>query len=321
MSRLERRTVTGVLFALVLYASLAIWADAHEVLQHTTSFPLLVFIGALGLSVVNYGFRYWKWVYYLRLIGVRVEHRLNIPTFLAGFSMAITPGKVGEVLKSALLFKAAGIPIERTAPIVLAERLTDLLALIVIASFGSYLFGMGAQVLIGTFLVLLIGMWALQREAFVKWALDRCERWALGRTLRPRLEEAYRSTRRLLAFGPMLISVSLSVVSWSMEGIAFWWLVDALGGEMTLATGLFVFSLSTILGALSFLPGGLGVSEGSMLGMLVAFNVFAAKAPAVLATYLIRFTTLWFAVLLGGLALWWHRRHFVRSQSVLTESP
>lgn len=234
--------------------------------------------------------------------------------------MAITPGKVGEVLKSALLFKAAGIPIERTAPIVLAERLSDLLALVVIASFGSYMFGMGAEVLVGTLVLLLIGIWLVQKESLIVWALDRFEHWTLGRELRPRLEEAYRSTQRLMGVGPMIFSVSISVVSWSMEGLAFWWLVDTLGGDMSLATGLFVFSLSTILGALSFLPGGLGVSEGSMLGMLVAFQVFATNAPAVLATYLIRFTTLWFAVLLGGLALWWHRRHYTRAQSVLTES-
>ena len=154
----------GVLFAVLAYALLAMWADAREVLEGWTELDPLVFTVALGLSVVNYAFRYVKWVMYLRLLGERVEHRINIPVFLAGFSMAVTPGKIGEVLKSSLLKEARGISVAKTAPIVLAERLTDLIALVLMAAFGASAFGIGLNGLVIVMLVLLSGMLFIQRR-------------------------------------------------------------------------------------------------------------------------------------------------------------
>jgi uncharacterized protein (TIRG00374 family) len=65
-----------------------------------------------------------------------------------------------------------------------------------------------------------------------------------------------------------------------------------------------VFSLGSLAGALSFLPGGLGVAEGSMTGLIRVLGD-VSKAGAVAATVLIRLATLWFAVALGlaGLAV------------------
>lgn len=294
----------------MLYVLIALWADARELVEHTTSIDPWVFIAALSLSLVNYSIRYAKWVFYLRLLHIEVPHKINVVTFLAGFSMAVTPGKVGEVIKSLLLRRAIGVSIERTAPIVLAERLTDLLGLVVIASFGAFAFEVGVGAVVGIFGLLVSLALVLQRPTLVHAIFEFSSRVDFGRRVRPRLEEAYASTRVLLAGWPMVISVALSVLSWSMEAYAFYLIVDSMGGQMSVSLAMFVFSLTTVLGALSFLPGGLGVTEGTMLGMLMSFGVFAVRAPAVASTYVIRFTTLWFAVVLGGIALWVHRRWF-----------
>ena len=52
--------------------------------------------------------------------------------FLTGFVLTITPGKVGEVFKSAVLARTHGVPVARTAPVVVAERLTDAIGVIVL---------------------------------------------------------------------------------------------------------------------------------------------------------------------------------------------
>jgi len=53
------------------------------------------------------------------------------------------------------------------------------------------------------------------------------------------------------------------------------------------------------------LPGGLGVAEASIAGMLLLLvdDPAMTRGVAVAATLLIRFATLWFAVFLGVLAL------------------
>ena len=67
----------------------------------------------------------------------------SLLVFLSGFVLTITPGKVGEVFKSAVLAKTHGVPAERTAPIVVAERLTDAIGVIVADRLGSGAFAGG----------------------------------------------------------------------------------------------------------------------------------------------------------------------------------
>src|SRR5207248_2162695 len=76
------------------------------------------------------------WELYLRRLGVRIPLRDSFGIFLSGFSLTVTPGKIGEVLKSYLLREVHGVPMARTAPIVIAERLTDLVALAALALVG-----------------------------------------------------------------------------------------------------------------------------------------------------------------------------------------
>ena len=65
-----------------------------------------------------------------------------------------------------------------------------------------------------------------------------------------------------------------------------------------------VRKLGSLAGALSFLPGGLGVAETSMTGLIRVLGD-VPKAAAAAATVLIRLSTLWFAVAIGlvGLAV------------------
>ena len=56
-----------------------------------------------------------------------------------------------------------------------------------------------------------------------------------------------------------------------------------------------------LAGALSFMPGGLGGAEAVMVGLLVWAGI--GDAEALVATVLIRLSTLWFAVGIGAFVL------------------
>ena len=61
-----------------------------------------------------------------------------------------------------------------------------------------------------------------------------------------------------------------------------------------------------LAGALSFLPGGLGGAEAIMISLLVLKGM--TMPAAIAATVFIRLATLWFAVLIGLLALYKSRK-------------
>jgi uncharacterized protein (TIRG00374 family) len=93
----------------------------------------------------------------------------------------------------------------------------------------------------------------------------------------------------------------MGMVSWVGEGIGFYYLLTALGlptGKEMLANAIFVLAFSTVIGAVSALPGGLGASEASIAGMLTLLVGVDASTASV-ATLLIRLATLWFGVSLG----------------------
>ena len=257
---MSKRILWGIILGIVVYALIGGVTDAGRLGEHLRRFPWEVFVGALGLSLVNYAVRFAKWHYYLRYLGhEQVGWRLSLNVFVAGMVMSVTPGKVGEVLKSVLLRQAAQIPAARTAPIVIAERITDLLGLFVIASlgvasfdYGRWAFGLGLAVVFAA-----VGV--LHQPGLVAWGLRVWSRLPLVGGLHVKLEEAYASMRRLVRLDALGVGAAMSVVSWGMEGLAFYWIIEALGGQQEGVLGaMFIFSMTTIMGALSFLPAGWG---------------------------------------------------------------
>jgi glycosyltransferase 2 family protein len=310
MNKLERRIIAGTVLGVIVYGAIGFFADARQLAEDLTTFPLWVFAGALGLTLINYGLRFLKWQYYLHRLGLSVPAWMSLNIFLAGLVMSITPGKVGEVLKSVLLRQARGIPIARTAPVVFAERLTDLLGLFVIAAMGVITFGFGQVVFAISLVVVLATILFLQQPALVEHFLNLWQRLPVIGKLRPKLEEAYGAVGPLLTLQALVATTMLSVVAWSMEALAFYSILVALEAtEPTVYVAFFIYSMATILGAVSFLPGGLGLTEGSMMALLLKMGLFTQAATAAAATYLIRFATLWFGVLLGLVAWLLFRRH------------
>ena len=302
-SLLIRRLIYGLVLAVVIYAAFAMIGETDQLLAHLGRVPWYVIAGACGLSVLNYGLRFLRWHLYLHLIDISIPRRSSLLIFVAGLVMAISPGKVGEVVKSALLKRSHDISVARSAPVVFAERLTDLLGLFLLAAVGIVVFQYGI-VAFGLIFCALLGATALlQVPALVHGVLDRLEHLPLIGGFRSDLERAYLSTRTLLGWRPLAAASLLSAAAWSLEAIALAWLLHHLGALWPmLFEAFFVYSVSTLLGALSFLPGGLGVTEGSMTGLLLWLDVFDDLSAALAATYLIRFTTLWFGVIVGLLA-------------------
>ncbi len=138
IQRITRRIIGAILLGVVVYGVIVLYRGASEVGARLSTFAWWTFAAACGLAFTNYVLRFLKWEYYLAVLQVRgIPKGESFLTFLSGFVLTVTPGKVGEVFKSLILFQTRGIPIERTAPIVVAERVTDLIGVITIIAVGS----------------------------------------------------------------------------------------------------------------------------------------------------------------------------------------
>lgn len=103
--------------------------------------------------------------------------------------------------------------------------------------------------------------------------------------------------RDLMTPRTFVVGLFVSAIAWGMEAISLYVILDALGLPVTLLQANFVYCFSTILGAISMLPGGIGGTEAGMIGLLKFMGIsYSSALPAVI---LIRLCTLWFAVLVG----------------------
>ena len=298
---LRRVGLVALLFGL-LFLGLALLSDVRAMLHALASMSVTAFLVALALATGNYALRFARWHYYLHRLDVKVPLGESALVFLAGFVMSVTPGKVGEVLKSLLLAESRGTPIARTAPIVVAERLTDLVALVTLTGVGAAAVPGGVRLTIGAAAGVALLLAAVGYRPFGLLCLKLAAKLPLLRRIEPRLHEAYDSLRDLVAPRALVLASLLAIASWGLEAVALWVLVTAFpGSHLTWDGASFAYGAATLVGAAAMLPGGLLVTEAGMTGVLMALGVSRAVASA--STILVRLATLWWAVAIGAVAL------------------
>lgn len=304
---LRRRLLIVIGIGLLIFLGLAIWGDIGQVGARFLSFRWEYMPLALAFTALNYVLRWQKWHYYLRHLGIRdVGRKDSALLFTAGMTMAVTPGKMGEVLKSYLLKQLNGTPMSVSAPIVVAERLTDGLGLLLIAGVGLISTSYGWPVFLS--LLVLAGLFIAlaQNRRLAMRLLDLGRRFRPMRRFSQALQSLYESTYQLLRWKPLLWMTAQSALSWFGECIAVYFTLLGLGGPTgasALLVASFVFAAGTLFGLVSFLPGGLGVTEVTYAGLIILFDLLPDQAGAATASFLIRLFTLWFGVSLGIIAL------------------
>lgn len=301
---LGRGVLLAAVLAVCVFAGLSVASDVAALGEKLASFRLPALAAALGLVLGNYVLRFVRWQYYLSVLQVRVEPGLSALVFLAGFVMSVTPAKMGEVLKSFLLREYRGIEVARTASIVVAERLLDLVALVLLVSLagmgvahGRLIALAGSSVVAAIALVCMfrpLGDWLLAQLGNVR---------ALARVV-PQLREAYAALHALTRPRPFAVGGLLAALGWALECLATWFLFQGFeAAPMDLAGAAFGYAAGTLAGALAMLPGGLGVAELGMSGLFRVASPTLSLPTAAAATILVRLCTLWFGVALGGVAL------------------
>lgn len=309
MSGLLRRTLYAVVAGALLYAAAMLYFDASAIAAQLADYPWWRFIAALALSSLNYLLRFAKWELALGWLAVRAQapgltRTRSLVIYLAGLSMSISPGKLGEVLRSALLKASDGVAFSRTAPIVVADRLTDLVALVVISLVGVSQLASVLPIVLATAVLVVTGVVVLGSPSISRPLLRRAARLPVVGRFAARAELLVDSAAVVLRLGPLAILSGISIVGWGLECVGFWLVLNGFTGvDASPSTAAFLWCTSTLVGALSFLPGGLFAAEGSLALATVRWVAGATTQIALAATMLGRAATLWYGELVGGVAL------------------
>lgn len=262
---------------------------------------------AAALSLGNYALRVMRWQMYLRRLGHHFPLGFVSMTFMAGFAFTLSPGKLGEMVR-ARYYQPRGVPLSQVSGAFFIERLLDLLAMILLASvvladLSAYQrFFWVALALVGTLLAgVVVAPWSQwAQELQTRTGAVACPRWVPAAAA---VARTFASAQIFLSPGLLTWGLGLGVLAWGAEAVGLKLVADVIvPGQLPLTGAMGCYAIAIIVGALSFLPGGLGSTEAVMAGLLVAYGF--DKPQAILLTLVCRLLTLWLAVVIGWLAVW-----------------
>jgi uncharacterized protein (TIRG00374 family) len=307
MERLKKNLVLALGLGIVVYVVLAIMSGFDNLRTALADFDFLLIPVILGLITLSYTVRFFRWSYYLRILKVSMPLRTNVAIFVAGLSMTISPGKLGEVLKSVFIRQVTGAPVARTASAVVAERATDGTGMLVWGLIGALAFSFGPGGLLSFLVLTAVAIAVLRSERLSLLAEKILSKLPLLDRLAPHLRDFHGASNELLAARPLIVGTTISFFSWGLEILGVYLCVLGIGATTPFLMVVFIFVVGSVGGAVSMLPGGIGVAEAGMAGM---FSTVAGLSGglSVALTFVIRLATLWFATLLGVAGLFVMRR-------------
>jgi glycosyltransferase 2 family protein len=250
-------------------------------------------LAAFIVYYFSFPLRTFRWRMLLENVGYTKANGIQLPKFwklleiiyVSWFANVIVPAKLGDLYRAYLLRREAGLPASRTFGTVLAERLLDLIILLllfipsVIISLHENLppqLVLGLKITMVLVVVGIIGLFML-----------RMFPTQIGMVVPKRFRGYYYqfqegtlgSFRRI----PSLTGLTLGV--WACEALRFFFIALALNlisGSLVhvLSASLFIALGEALLTVIPFTGGGIGIVEGGMLAMISLFTPNTSLALA-----------------------------------------
>jgi uncharacterized protein (TIRG00374 family) len=300
---LLRRVVVVVVIAALLYLAVAVATGIHELIEAIQRIGYTAIIMGLLASLMNFALRFARWLWIFSALEMPYVPALaQMRVYLAGLALTATPGKLGETVRSALLLRH-DVPVGASLAAFLADRLADLLGVLLLCAITA-----GSPAVLWSFTIatsaVLVASIALSRASHNK----RLEMQLLSILRSCRLVHIAQWTSDALpSFSvlwtwkriPMLVLAGFT--AYGLQGLVFLYFSQILWPDLGNIVALRLFSTSTLTGAASMLPGGLGAIEASLFAGLALAGVPAILAVSTVLAF--RTVTLWFGILRGVIAM------------------
>ena len=299
--KFDNRFFLVIIGAITLYAIFLMITDFSLIASKISNFqinylPIILVVVPLGWLVL-----FLRWTFLLKNANISIPVRESIKIYLAGFAFVL-PAKFGELVKSQIMKTKYDIPYKTTTSLVLTERLYDLAGAIAVSFLGLLSIGVGIYIITVALALLIIIFAMISSRSFFNHIINFIGKIKFLQKFQQSLSDSYEtvriSTRPKIAF----IGILTTSIFWLLESLGVYFVLLAFGIDIIdYFSVVSIYASSLILGAASFIPGGLGVAEGSLVGMLNAQGVEISMAfvPGVL----IRIFTLWYGVIAGFISL------------------
>ena len=306
LSFLRKKGSIVVIGVIVFYFLFVLYYDAHSLIVSLRDIridSLILILLCVSFSIFIRSIRQY---YLLGTLGIRLPFDQNLVLYLAGLSMSMTPGSLGQTIKSYFLYRNYGEPIARTIPLVLVERYLDILAIFVFVAISvTFIHNEFLSISVLIIGLILLALPLLLRfhgpiSCKIKEIFPKSKLFFRFDRFQNKLADFDKSLMSLLSAETFVYGWPISMCAWFFEALAIFFSFKALNIQLDFElTTAFGFS-SLMFGAISLVPGGAGVTELTFLQLLTSYGIPIAQAAA--AVLLVRISSLWYSTLIGVVA-------------------
>ena len=258
-------------------------------------FFILFIFGVVAVSYIVRSFRYF---FLNSSLDVHLPILRSIEFYIAGFAFTLTPGRLGELARIWFIQRKFDYPTERLIPPVVMDRVGDLCAALLLCALTIFQFldQVVFLLIFAAFILFCISLLCL--DFFSNW-LFRFSMYLFPARARLIVKARkfiilFRRFFSIRIFFPLLI---LSVIAWFLEALVLFFIGMELHPGFSFTSTVFIFSFSTLVGLLTFIPGGIGGTEATMVTLMTLEGI--PIEVALTTTILVRVSTLWFGFALG----------------------
>ncbi len=300
--KFNKKFFVFLISSIIIYATFLIVSDLNKLSENIVDFKIEFLPLILSLVSAGWVALYFRWVLLLKHLKYSLPHKENFPIFLSGFALSVTPGKVGELLKSQLLKEKFDLPIKISAPVILIERFYNAIGIIIISIFGILVFDFSGIIILITTCLLILIFFILRSERLFHIFIQKISKISFLSKFSNSFMNSYDVIKESTRPKIFIISSILSAIYWIFESIAVYFILKSFGIDLlSIFDVIPTYATSIILGVASFIPAGLGVSESTLIGLLSLQGLTISTAISL--TIFIRLLTLWYSVFIGFIAL------------------
>lgn len=280
------KTTVMIIILVIIFVAFIFSSDITKIQDNLAKMnPYYLVIGIALWSLGNF-VRIVRWHLFLKGIDDKVPFKANVLYYLAGFAFVLSPGRLGEIVRSPYIKRDYGISISKTASIVFVERFYDFLGIITILSIGLVLTDFDRTILLVPIAILVVIVVIFKNKKLLSNLIGKLSKIRFLKNINSNFEESYTTGEKLIKPKFFTLGIVISTITYLLQALAVYLFILALNGKIVIEEILVIFPTSMFIAALSLIPGGVGIFDGGMVGLLVHYNL--QYEIAITTTVLIR---------------------------------
>ena len=298
------------LLCFVFYNFLSYNLNSINLFDLIQKFPSEICI-CLFLILIAYILRFFRWRFVLNYLGHNPPLINDLLIWISSFAFAATPARSGEVFRCVLHKKKCGIDKSSTFTALIFERITDSTALLLIFFYNLPLlisWNRSIRLNIQFREIFLITLAILMISSIILFFKEKLL-IILNNSLNSFFINKFNKIKILsmnklsvlLKPNVFIMATLIGIFAWLFEGITFYILLKALNANINIIEAIVSQLISGLFGAISLMPGGIGTTEASAIGILLVQNINIEIATS--ATILSRLISLWSVSFIGLICL------------------